>query len=40
MRRVRAMVSALSAGLAFFKSSRSRRPHGSVDQVEDEEMFI
>lgn len=40
MRRVRAMVSALSAGLAFFKSSRSHRQRGSAEQMEDEEMFI
>lgn len=40
MRRVRAVVSALSAGLAFFKSSRPPRHGGNADQVEDEEMFI
>jgi hypothetical protein len=40
MRRVRAMVSALSAGLSFLKSSRSQRQRGSAEQVEDEEMFI
>src|SRR5215831_11674896 len=39
MRRVRAIVTALNAGLAFFKSSRSRhRTNG--ESVEDEEMFI
>jgi len=41
MRRVRAMVSALSAGLSFLKAKRSRRASGgSAEQVEDEEMFI
>jgi len=40
MRRVRAMVSALSAGLSFLKANRSRRASGSAEQVEDEEMFI
>jgi len=40
MRRVRAMVSALSAGLSFLKANRSRRASGSAGQVEDEEMFI
>ena len=40
MRRVRAMVSALSAGLSFLKANRSRRASGSSGQVEDEEMFI
>lgn len=40
MRRVRAVVSALNAGLAFLKSNRSRRQRGNADQVEDEEMFI
>jgi uncharacterized protein YoxC len=39
VRRVRAMVSALSAGLAFLKSTRSRQRSNS-DQAEDEEMFI
>ena len=39
MRRVRAIVTALNAGLAFFKSNRSRhRTNG--ESVEDEEMFI
>jgi len=41
MRRVRAMVSALSAGLSFLKAKRSRRASGGgAEQVEDEEMFI
>jgi hypothetical protein len=40
MRRVRAMVSALNAGLSFLKASRSRRANKSAEQVEDEEMFI
>ena len=39
MRKVRAVVSALSAGLAFLKSNRSQRKNAS-GQVEDEEMFI
>ncbi len=39
MRRVRAIVSALSTGLSFFKSNRPRRP-GNAGEVEDEEMFI
>lgn len=40
VRRVRAVVSALSAGLAFLKSTRSQRSRGNAEQVEDEEMFI
>jgi hypothetical protein len=40
VRRVRAMVSALSAGLAFLKANRGQRQRGNADQVEDEEMFI
>jgi hypothetical protein len=41
MRRVRAVVSALSAGLSFLKANRrSQRTSGSAEQVEDEEMFI
>lgn len=41
VRRVRAMVSALSAGLSFLKANRSqRRSAGAAEQVEDEEMFI
>jgi hypothetical protein len=40
VRRVRAIVSALSAGLAILKSNRSQRQRGNTDQVEDEEMFI
>jgi uncharacterized protein YoxC len=39
MRRVRAVVTALNAGLSFFKSTRSPRRNSS-DEVEDEEMFI
>ena len=39
VRRVRALVSALGAGLAFLKSTRSRQ-RGNAEQVEDEEMFI
>jgi uncharacterized protein YoxC len=39
MRRVRAIVTALNAGLAFFKANRPRhRTNG--ERVEDEEMFI
>jgi len=39
MRRVRAVVTALNAGLSFFKSSRPPKRNGS-GEVEDEEMFI
>lgn len=39
MRRVRAIVSALNAGLSFLKSHRSQR-RNSTGEVEDEEMFI
>ena len=39
MRRVRAIVTALNAGLAFFKANRSRH-RTSGESVEDEEMFI
>ena len=39
MRRVRAIVSALNAGLSFFKSDRPSRRNSS-GEVEDEEMFI
>jgi methyl-accepting chemotaxis protein len=39
MRRVRAIVSALNTGLAFFKSNRPPRRNSS-GEVEDEEMFI
>ncbi|HMC31270.1 MAG TPA: hypothetical protein VKL99_10590 [Candidatus Angelobacter sp.] len=39
MRRVRAVVSALSAGLSFLKSNRSHRK-STTGEVEDEEMFI
>jgi uncharacterized protein YoxC len=41
MRRVRAVVTALNAGFAFFKSTRSRpNPKTNGSSVEDEEMFI
>jgi uncharacterized protein YoxC len=40
VRRVRAIVSALSAGLSFLKANRGQRQGGNTDQVEDEEMFI
>jgi methyl-accepting chemotaxis protein len=39
MRRVRAVVTALNAGLSFLKSSRPPRRNSS-GEVEDEEMFI
>jgi uncharacterized protein YoxC len=39
MRRVRAIVTALNAGLSFLKSNRSRH-RGNGSEVEDEEMFI
>jgi hypothetical protein len=39
MRRVRSVVTALNAGLSFFKSNRSARRKNS-GEVEDEEMFI
>ena len=39
MRRVRAIVTALNAGLGFFKSNRPRHRNSS-GEVEDEEMFI
>ncbi|MGC2696960.1 MAG: hypothetical protein WA738_14335 [Candidatus Angelobacter sp.] len=39
MRRVRAIVSALNAGLSFLKSNRPQRRNSS-GEVEDEEMFI
>jgi len=39
MRRVRAIVTALNAGMSFFKSNRSQRRKKS-GEVEDEEMFI
>jgi methyl-accepting chemotaxis protein len=39
MRKVRAVVTALNAGLSFFKSSRPPRRNSS-GEVEDEEMFI
>ena len=38
MRRVRAIVTALNAGLTFFRSNPPRR--NSTGEVEDEEMFI
>jgi uncharacterized protein YoxC len=40
MRRVRAIVTALNAGLSFLKSNRSRHHRGNGSEVEDEEMFI
>jgi len=39
MRRVRAIVTALNAGMSFFKSNRSQGRKSS-GEVEDEEMFI
>lgn len=39
MRRVRAVVTALNAGLSFFKSNRPPKRNSS-GEVEDEEMFI
>src|SRR6476620_5876462 len=39
MRRVRAIITALNAGLAFFKANRSRH-RTNAESVEDEEMFI
>ena len=39
MRKVRAVVTALNAGLSFFKSTRPPRRNSS-GEVEDEEMFI
>lgn len=39
MRRVRAIVTALNAGLSFLKSNRPRR-RGNGREAEDEEMFI
>jgi methyl-accepting chemotaxis protein len=39
MRRVRSIVTALNAGLSFFKSNRPRHRKSS-GEVEDEEMFI
>ena len=39
MRRVRSIVTALNAGLSFFKSNRPPRKKNS-SEVEDEEMFI
>jgi uncharacterized protein YoxC len=39
MRRVRAIVTALNAGLSFLKSNRPRR-RGNEREAEDEEMFI
>ncbi len=39
MRRVRAIVSALGAGMAMFQSNRPRH-RTSAEDVEDEEMFI
>lgn len=39
LRRVRSIVTALNAGLSFFKSNRPQRKRSS-GEVEDEEMFI
>ena len=39
LRRVRSIVTALNAGLSFFKSNRPPRKNSS-GEVEDEEMFI
>ena len=39
MRRIRAIVTALNAGLSFLRSNRPVR-HANGEQVEDEEMFI
>jgi ABC-type transporter Mla subunit MlaD len=39
MRRIRAVVTALNAGMSFFKSNRPRH-RTSAENVEDEEMFI
>jgi ABC-type transporter Mla subunit MlaD len=39
MRRIRAIVTALNAGMSFFKSNRPRH-RTSAENVEDEEMFI
>ena len=39
IRRVRAVVTALNAGLSFFKSNRPQRKR-NPGEVEDEEMFI
>jgi uncharacterized protein YoxC len=39
MRRIRAIVTALNAGLSFLRSNRPAR-RASGEQVEDEEMFI
>jgi uncharacterized protein YoxC len=39
MRRIRAIVTALNAGMSFFKSNRPRH-RTSAEDVEDEEMFI
>jgi ABC-type transporter Mla subunit MlaD len=40
MRRVRSIVTALNAGLSFFKSNRPSKRRNSSGEVEDEEMFI
>jgi ABC-type transporter Mla subunit MlaD len=40
MRRVRSIVTALNAGLSFFKSNRPPKRRNSSGEVEDEEMFI
>lgn len=40
MRRVRSIVTALNAGLSFFKSNRPPKRRNRSGEVEDEEMFI
>ena len=40
MRRVRSIVTALNAGLSFFKSNRPPKRRNTSGEVEDEEMFI
>jgi len=40
MRRVRAIVQALSAGLNFLRAHRAQKKAMSTTEVEDEEMFI
>jgi hypothetical protein len=40
MRRVRSIVTALNAGLSFFKSNRPPKRRNGSGEDEDEEMFI
>lgn len=40
VRRVQAIVSAVTAGVAFLKRSRSRHPGPQLAEADDEEMFI